>query len=246
MSERLYLNADCMNRKTGLPSYPDNYFDLAIVDPPYGIGETAIRSKQRVPKTQSKKWANRKAPDYVGGNDWDNEPPTQDYFEQLVRVSKNQIIWGANHFGMMPPSSGWVVWYKKRIDEVNDFSDAELAYTSFNKGCRLFHLPWIGFGAINAGEKRMHPTQKPSALYRWLLSNYARHGMRLLDTHVGSASSLVVFEEMGFDYVAFETDKDYYRDSTARLEKFRRQGSLFSGKEIFEASAKQTTIFDNP
>jgi len=239
----IYLNADCMNPETGLPSYPDNYFDLAIVDPPYGIGETAIRAKQRVPKTQSKKWANRTAPEYGGSNDWDDKAPTSDYFEHVFRVSKNQIIWGANHFGNMPPSSGWIVWFKKRFDEVNDFSDAELAYSSFKKGCRLFHLPWIGFGAVNAKEKRMHPTQKPIKLYKWLLKNYAKQGDLILDTHVGSASSLIAFEEMGFDYIGFELDADYYRDSCKRIEAFRAQPKLFTGKEVFEAS-KPPTLFE--
>jgi len=237
MSERLYLNADCMNRKTGLPSYPDNHFDLAIVDPPYGIGEDGGTNKTRSKLAKSK--------DY-GGKKWDDKPPSRAYFKELMRVSKNQIIWGANHFISRIPfdSSCWIVWNK--MNGENDFADCELAWTSFRTSVRKFEFRWQGMlqGDMKNKTIRIHPTQKPEALYRWLLSNYARHGMRLLDTHVGSASSLVVFEEMGFDYVAFETDKDYYRDSTARLEKFRRQGSLFSGKEIFEASAKQTTIFD--
>jgi site-specific DNA-methyltransferase (adenine-specific) len=248
MSERLYLNADCMNRKTGLPSYPDNYFDLAIVDPPFGIGEDGGRSASRGKLA--------KAGNYIS-KDWDSKPPSKAYFRELMRVSKNQIIWGANHFISRIPfdSSCWIVWDK--MNDGTDFADYELAWTSFDTAVRQLRFMWRGMmqgksvasggnfrGDNKNNEQRIHPTQKPEALYRWLLSNYARHGMRLLDTHVGSASSLVVFEEMGFDYVAFEKDKDYYADSTARLDEFRRQGSLFSGKEIFEASAKQTTIFD--
>jgi len=243
MSERLYLNADCMNRKTGLPSYPDNYFDLAIVDPPYGIGHGRHRDETKAiaSKERTGRWKNPKQKEYKPFDD--SAIPSEDYFNEVFRVSKNQIIWGANYFvGHLPPSSNWISW-DKGVSEGEHLSQVELAFTSFDGRARKFEFLWAGF---KKGEKvdRIHATQKPEALYRWLLSNYARHGMRLLDTHVGSASSLVVFEEMGFDYVAFEKDKDYYADSTSRLEKFRRQGSLFSGKEIFEASAKQTTIFD--
>jgi len=242
MSERLYLNADCMNRKTGLPSYPDNHFDLAIVDPPFG---QECNLKGGTCNTGGNGWKGN----MEKLHNW-NQPPTATYFKQLFRVSRHQIIWGANYFTKhLPPSMGWIFWDK--MNKGFSLGDGELAFTSFNKALRIFEYARgneKGFAPkLNDWEMHdlsMHPNQKPMGLYRWLLTNYARHGMRLLDTHVGSASSLVVFEEMGFDYVAFEKDKDYYAESTARLEKFRRQGSLFSGKEIFEASAKQTTIFD--
>jgi site-specific DNA-methyltransferase (adenine-specific) len=215
---------DCMDL---MREFPDKHFDLAIVDPPYGIGETAIRAKQRVPKTQSKKWKNRKAPEYGGSNTWDDHPPSIEYFHQLERVAKNRIIWGANHFGMMPPSSGWVVWHKKRHDEVNDFSDAELAWTSFNKGCRLFHMPWIGFGAVNAGENRIHPTQKPVALYRWLLANYAKEGMKILDTHLGSMSHAIAAHYSGVHLTGCELDPDYFAAGIARVKRETAQLTLF-------------------
>ena len=216
-----YYNEDCME---GMKRYGDKHFDLCICDPPYGLGECQKKVNQRSRKTD--KWKNASAPQYGGGN-WDNVKPPDEYFSEIKRVSINQIIWGANHFGKMAPSSGWVVWYKKRFDEVNDFSDAELAYTSFNKGVRLFHFPWIGFGAVNAKEHRIHPTQKPVKLYKWLLHNYAKQGDLILDTHVGSASSLIACYDMGFDAVGFELDKDYYKASKKRLNDFMAQGKLF-------------------
>ena len=207
-----------------MKSLPDNAFDLAIVDPPYGLDEGQKKVNKRNSKT--KKWKNAKAPQY-GGLDWDKEKPKDDYFAELKRVSINQIVWGANHFGMMPPSSGWIVWHKKRHDEINDFSDAELAYSSFNKGCRLFHFPWIGFGAVNAKENRIHPTQKPVKLYQWLLSKYAKEGDRILDTHLGSGSSAIAAHYGGFDFVGCELDADYYNAAVKRFENETAQASMF-------------------
>ena len=225
----LYLNADCMNPETGLPSYPDNHFDLAIVDPPYGIGEdggtNSSRSKLSTAKTFEAKG-------------WDKEAPKQAYFDELRRVSKNQIVWGANHFISRIPfdSSCWIVWDK--VNGETDFADCELAWSSFKTAVRQFRFQWQGMlqGNMKNKEQRLHPTQKPMALYRWLLKNYAKQGDRILDTHVGSASSLVVYEEMGFEYVGFELDTDYYKESCKRLEAFRAQPKLFSGGEIFAAS----------
>ncbi len=224
----LYLNADCMNPETGLPSYPDKYFKLAIVDVPYGIEEDGASNHSRNNLTEATKYTPK---------EWDKTPPNADYFTQLIRVSENQIIWGANHFISRIPydSSCWIVW-----DKLNsgDFADCELAWTSFKTAVRKFQFRWNGMlqGNMKQKEVRMHPTQKPIALYRWLLKNYAKAGDNILDTHVGSASSLVAFEEMGFEYVGYELDPDYYRDSCKRLEAFRAQPKLFSGGEIFEAS----------
>ena len=217
--------ADCMDL---MRDFPDGHFDLAVVDPPYGLGETAKRSKQRVPKTQSKKWKNRRAPEYGGSETWDDNPPPPEYFLELKRVSRDQIIWGANHFGMMPPSSGWIVWHKKRHDEKNDFSDAELAWSSMQKGCRLFHMPWIGFGAVNAGESRIHPTQKPVALYRWLLDRYAKPGQRILDTHLGSGSIAIACHYAGMHLTACEIDPDYYAAAIERVNRETLQTDMFA------------------
>ncbi len=215
------LNCDCMDYMAGLE---DNAFELAIVDPPYGIGEGAKKEKGRA--KPNSKWKGRVSKEYQGG-EWDAAPPPSEYFDTLRRISKNQIIWGANHFGNMRPSSGWVVWFKKRFDEVNDFSDAELAYTSYKKGCRLFHLPWIGFGSVNAGESKIHPTQKPVALYRWLIKNYAKPGDRILDTHLGSGSSAIAAHYAGHDFVGCELDKDYFEAAKARVKKETAQIDMF-------------------
>ena len=204
--------------------YPDKFFDLAIVDPPYGLGEgqKAVNSRSR----KTDKWKSAKAPQY-GGGEWDLSPPADEYFLELMRVSKNQIIWGANHFGMMQPSSGWIVWFKKRFDEVNDFSDAELAYTSFKKGVRLFHLPWIGFGAVNAKEDRIHPTQKPVKLYKWILMNYANSGDKILDTHLGSQSSRIAAHDLGFDFYGCDVDKKHFSDGCERFDRHTKQLTIF-------------------
>lgn len=219
----VYLNADCMDEKVGLPSYPDNHFDLAIVDPPYGIGRDGGET--------GKNWKRYKK------KNWDSQVPSVAYFRDLFRVSKDQIIWGANYFTeFLPASMGWIFWDK---GQELTMSDGELAFSSFQKALRRIIINRCHIGA---GAELLHPTQKPIALYRWLLTNYAKPGMRLLDTHVGSASSLVAFEEMGFEYVGFELDADYYRDSVKRLEAYRSQPKLFSGAEIFEAS-KPPTLF---
>jgi len=234
----IYLNTDCMNPETGLPSFPDNHFDLAIVDPPYGIGRDGHDG------VESSGWKKHE------WKEWDSKAPNTEYFEQLFRVSKNQIIWGANYFTeFLPASMGWVFWDK---DQKFTSSDGELAFTSFDVALRRFvhgRGNEQGFAPkLRSWEKQglqIHPTQKPMALYRWLVKNYAKQGDLILDTHVGSASSLVVFEEMGFEYVGYELDTDYYRDSKARLEAFRAQPKLFTGAEIFRATqGEQGTLFE--
>lgn len=219
--ERTYLNLDCMDAERGLPSYPDKYFDLAIVDPPYGLGEKL---------TKGGTWAAKHSKNDAS---WDIAP-IQNYWDQLFRVSTNQIIWGGNYFGL-PPSRCFIIWDK--VAHMDTLADCEYAWTSFDRNAKIFRH------VRNTKETRIHICQKPEELYRWLLKNYAKQGMKLLDTHVGSASSLVAFEEMGFEYVAFEKDPDYYRDSCKRLEAHRKQQSLFTGQEIFKASGGQSTLF---
>ncbi len=222
----LYLNADCMNPETGLPSYPVKYFDLAIVDPPYGIGIV-----QQMEKTVASASSMMKGSNGITGSHWDNAIPDAQYFLELKRVSKHQIIWGGNYFlDYLGATRCFCVWDK--MNGTNPMADAELAWASFESSVRMFRMHHFSAGY----DAKTHPTQKPMALYRWLLKNYAKQGDRILDTHVGSASSLVVYEEMGFEYVGFELDADYYRDSCKRLEAFRAQPKLFTGSEIFEAS----------
>lgn len=209
------LNCDCLEYMAGLP---DKAFDLAIVDPPYGIGESGDKeSRNRVA-------SNRYVP-----KDWDNEPPPVAYFQELQRVSHNQIIWGANHFidRIALPSSCWVVWDK--VTGNSDFADSELAWTSFKTAVRNFRFQWSGMlqGDMKHKETRIHPTQKPIKLYEWLLTNYAKPGQRILDTHLGSGSSAIAAHNLGFDFVGCELDRDYYEAAQARFQKHIAQASLF-------------------
>lgn len=210
-----YYNMDCMD---GMKEFPDKYFDLAIVDPPYGIKQGGDSNHTRSVIATSKKY-------HVFN---DSQPPDERYFSELLRVSKNQIVFGANHFiDKMPiPSPCWIVWDKE--NGKNDFADCELAWTSFGKAVRKFSFRWQGMlqGDMKHKERRIHPTQKPVALYKWILANYANEGDLILDTHVGSASSLIACEALGFKYVGFEIDEVYYKESKERLENHRVQVSI--------------------
>jgi len=190
------IHGDCMDY---MDTLPDNAFELAIVDPPYGIGVGSMRLGKAVKR----------------GGDWDSKPPEQAFFDELYRVSVNQVIWGANHF-TLPISRGWVFWDK---DTNGDFSDGELAWTSFDQSLKKVKYVWDGFRKCEVAE-RIHPTQKPVALYRWLLHNYAKQGDRILDTHLGSGSSAIACHGMGFDMVGIELDADYY---TASVKRFKEQ-----------------------
>jgi site-specific DNA-methyltransferase (adenine-specific) len=218
-----YYNIDCMEL---MARYPDKYFDLAIVDPPYGIGEDGSNNHTRG------KLANAKNYKSFYGNDKKTE--SKEYFLELKRISKNQIIWGANHFIdniRNANSSCWVIWDKN--NGMNDFADCELAWTSFKSAVRKFKFTWNGMLQEDMENKeiRIHPTQKPVKLYEWLLQNYAKPNDLILDTHVGSASSLVACENMGFKYVGCELDKDYYEASMKRLNDYLAQQKLFMGNE---------------
>ena len=190
--------------------YPDNYFDLAIVDPPYGIDAASDKrgnTKHGKAKAQSKSY---------GQKDWDKSKPGFEYYHQLFRVSKNQIIWGANHLGQMPESSCWIVWDKQNGD--NGYADCELAYSSFKSAVRMVSIRWHGMLQHNMKEKeiRIHPTQKPVALYEWLFKNYAKQGDKILDSHLGSESIAIALnrmnqiEKMNLTLTACELDNDYY------------------------------------
>ena len=189
---------DCME---GMREFHDGFFDLAIVDPPYGIG----RDGQK--KTTGGN-GGRKAHDFKG---WDNARPDSEYFKELFRVSKNQIIWGANYFSnLLPPTMGWIMWGKgQRINQ----SDGELAFTSFNRALRIVEINRVAL----LMEGTIHPTQKPIALYEWLLRNYAKPGDKILDTHLGSGSSRIAAYKLGFDFWGFEIDEDYFRDADKRF-----------------------------
>jgi site-specific DNA-methyltransferase (adenine-specific) len=197
--------------------YPDDYFDVAIVDPPYGIGESSNDNKSRSKLGKSKDYGCKK---------WDNNAPNKEYFKELKRVSKNQIIWGANHFIENIPkanSSCWVVWNKE--NGANDFADCELAYCSFNTAVRKVDLRWHGMLQHDMKNKefRIHPTQKPVKLYEWQLMNYAKEGDKILDTHRGSASLDIACHNLGFDLVTCELDTDYFNDGNKRLKQHQKQ-----------------------
>jgi len=208
-----------------MKTVPDKYYELAIVDPPYGIGESGKTNKTRGKLAISKDYGNK---------DWDTEPPTQVYFNELIRISKNQIIWGANHFIDLIPyrSSCWIVWDKD--NGLTDFADSELAYTSFNTAVRNFRFKWQGMlqGNMKNKESRIHPTQKPVALYKWLLKNYAKPNDKIFDSHVGSGSIRIACHDMGFDFEGCEIDKDYWKDQENRFKEHTAQGSLFDTKDI--------------
>lgn len=181
--------------------------------------------------SDSKRYGNAKAaPKNYKYKKWDSEPPPAEYFTELMRVSKNQIIWGANHFISRIPynSPCWIVWDKD--NGTNDFADCELAWTSFKTAVRRYKYRWSGMLQENMREKevRIHPTQKPAALYAWLLNKYAKPGEIILDTHVGSASSLVACHRGGFRFVGFEIDPEYYKAANERLSAEMAQMSLFT------------------
>ena len=202
--------------------YPDKHFDLAIVDPPYGIGEDGSKNKTRTGGLAKPK-------DYKAFAGNDISSPDIIYFNELKRISKNQIIWGANHFISKIPydSSCWIVWDKDNGE--TDFADCELAWASFKTSVRKFKFKWQGMLQENMKNKeiRIHPTQKPVALYKWLLDKYAKQGDKILDTHLGSGSIAIACHDYGFDLTACELDKEYYEKALDRLNKHQMQQSLF-------------------
>ena len=198
-----FYNMDCME---GMKEFPDKYFELAIVDPPYGIGI----SSNPVRQAHTKK-------------NWDSSIPTDEYFTELKRVSQNQIIWGGNYCNL-PPTQNYIVWNKL---QPQDFSLAmcELAWCSIQRPIKMFTY------SVLTEKNKIHPTQKPVKLYEWLLTHYAKQGDKILDTHVGSASSLIACYNMNFEYVGFELDKDYYESATKRIEENKNQLRFeFNGK----------------
>ena len=223
------FHADCMEI---MKQYPDKYFDLAIVDPPYGInfdGNTTVKGKAGKADTFSNIQHHEK-------KGWDTVRPTNEYFIELQRVSKNQIIWGGNYFAdLLPPSRGWIFWDKKITNANNtNFSDGELAWTSFNCILRRFTYDWIGFGYLNnkTGQKKIHPTEKPVKLYSWILQQYCKPNQLILDTHFGSGSiALAVdkanrLDKMNLHLTACEIDKEYIDKAIKRISESIKQGTL--------------------
>lgn len=221
-----YYHMDCME---GMKAFPDNYFDLGITDPPYFSGP---EKRNYYGRKESQTGVRRR--NYGKTDTW--EIPSEEYFKELFRISKNQIIWGCNYF-KYPFPPGRIIWDK--VNGESSFSDCEIAYCSLHDSARLFRYMWNGMmqgksiaeGQIMQGnkalnEKRIHPTQKPVALYKWLLSKYAKPGDKIIDTHVGSASSLIACEDLGYQYIGFEKDLHIYTLSRQRLKDHKAQIKL--------------------
>jgi len=188
--------------------YPDNYFDLAIVDPPYGIDINMNMGRKAGKRaTHDKK-------------DWDASIPEDKYFEELFRVSKNQIIWGGNYFPL-PLTKSWIFW-DKNVPKGVSFADGELAWTSFDKTLIKVKIPYSGFQGMDDGG-RIHPTQKPIALYKWLLNQYGNGCENILDTHLGSGSIAIACHDYQFNLTAFELDPDYYQNAMKRINNHQSQ-----------------------
>jgi site-specific DNA-methyltransferase (adenine-specific) len=202
--------------------YPDKYFDLAIVDPPYGIGFGTFN------RTNKDSNGNRVKADKYKNSNWDDSIPTEDYFKELFRVSKNQIVWGGNYFPYLWQNGckGFIFWYKG--NPVPNFADGELAWTSFNKVAKQFDFRYYGNlqGNTSADEK-VHPTQKPYQLYKFCLDNYAKPNDKILDTHLGSGSIAIACHDYGFDLTACELDKEYFDKAMERIKNHTNQVKLF-------------------
>tara|TARA_R100000388_G_scaffold58187_1_gene42925 strand:- start:33 stop:677 length:645 start_codon:yes stop_codon:yes gene_type:complete len=214
----MIYNQDCME---AMKEMSDNQFDLAIVDPPYGIGEDGKKNHSRGGKAK---------PTLYTPKNWDSKAPDKDFFIQVKRVSKNQIIFGANHFIENIPNANspcWIVWDK--LNGNNDFADCELAYTSFKTSVRKYNFRWAGMlqGDMKNKEIRIHPTQKPVKLYEWLLMKYAKEGDTILDTHLGSGSIAIACHNLGFELTGYEIDKEYFEAAKKRIEQHKQQARLW-------------------
>jgi len=202
-----------------MATLPDKAFDLCICDPPYGINMMDSDNKSRGKLAKAKDY--KKIPD--------SDSPEIEYFQKLQRVSANQVIFGAHHFISKNPidSSCWLVWDKDNGN--TDFADCELAWTSFGTAVRRFKYRWNGMiqQDMKNKEHRIHPTQKPVALYDWILRNYAKPGQRILDTHLGSGSSAIAAHYFGCDFVGCEIDTDYFNAAKERFDRETRQVAMF-------------------
>lgn len=210
--ENIVYNKDCM---IGMAKYPDKYFDLAIVDPPYGI----MANSHGGGKVGKNSWGKNQYDNIKeAGKTWDKEVPTIDYYNELCRVSKNQIIWGANHFNWNLCSECWIVWDKQTF--IPSMSRYEIAYTSFSG-----HV--VDKTANSNQKDRIHPNQKPIKLYRWVLNYFAKPGEKILDTHLGSGSIRIACDMDGFDFTGFEIDPDYFNAQEKRFNIYKIQPELF-------------------
>ena len=209
------VNGDCMD---WMKEIPDKHYDLAIIDPPYGI-DWMQQIQNPNTKANWKQYENK---------EWDKQTPTAEYWKQLFRVSKNQIVWGGNYMTEhLKPSPCWLIW-----DKMQEFSGAvfEMAWTSFTSPAKAFRMSRV---EAYANKNKIHPTEKPIKLYEWLLTNYAKQGDKILDTHGGSFSHAIACDNLGFELDIIELDNDYYNEAVKRLKWHQRQGVLFDSKEMY-------------
>lgn len=229
MESKVY-NCDCLEY---MKSLPDKYFDLCIADPPYGLGECGAKNHSRGKLAKAKLYTPKQ---------WDNSVLSKEYYEEIIRISKKAIIWGANHFISKIPydSSCWIVWDK--CNGGSDFADCELAWTNFNTAVRQFTFRWSGMlqGDMKHKERRIHPTQKPVVLYAWILKNYAKQGDKIFDPFLGSGSSRIAAYKGGFDFYACELDKEYYKEQEARF----RKECFGETKQSNGTTIKQLSLFE--
>lgn len=214
-----YSEVYLMDCVAGMRHYPDNYFDLAVVDPPYGID---------IAEKLANGWVSKAGGTKFEAKDWDKYTPTQEYWNELFRVSKNQIVWGGNYFmsKIQRDSPCWIFWDKNNGDSL--FADGELAWTSFDSPVRLAKIHWCGSAAKHeTGQNKIHPTQKPIKLYDWIFTKYAKQGDLILDTHVGSGSSRIAADKAGLNFVGFEIDEEYFNAANKRFDNFKSQMRLF-------------------
>ena len=239
-----------------MAEFPDGYFDLAVVDPPYGIGESRAqgenaRGKFVIDKRSGKKTYLKR---FHTPKDWDDRQPPQEYFNELFRVARRHLIFGENYlqFEQKGMSSGRIFWDK--VNGENDLSDGELIWTNCHKSVRQIEFMWNGMmqgkslaeGRIQNGDKRnqrrIHPTEKPVLLYKWLLANYVKPGDKILDTHLGSGSSRIAAWDMGFDFWGYELDADYFAAMEARFKAHISKPVLFAPEQMYQF--EQAKLFE--
>lgn len=220
---------DCMEFMKDLP---DNAFDLAIVDPPYGMGATWSKSRKDQFYRHKSTYKNDQS-----------EKPTSQYIDELFRVTKNQIIWGFNYFShLLPETNNLIIWDKVRSAQKTFMSEAELAWHSMSKPIIIFRHQWDGGKkAKETGIKKIHPFQKPLALYKWLLQNYAKPGQTIFDSHVGSGSIRIACHDLGFEFTGCEIDADYHKAQEARYQNHKSQGRLFKLEELRQPEQVELT-----
>jgi site-specific DNA-methyltransferase (adenine-specific) len=211
------LTITCEDNMQLMSRYPDNYFDLAIVDPPYGIGADKAQN------AGGEKWGYKE----YKKTDWDSSIPSEEYFKELFRVSKNQIVWGGNYMTeFLPPSMGWIIWDKGQRGF--SLADGEMAWTSFNKAMRIFEFSRAGcIKSNNTMIEKFHPTAKPFELYKYCLDKYAKQGDKILDTHLGSGSIAIACHDYKFELTACELDPEYFEKAKQRIINHVAQQSLF-------------------